>query len=100
MITDFKHIDERQTSIKGKYTLTYILLCSQKNSNSNQDDGIFYDEYSIKVVMEDTVTGEHDEETAYSITVNEDFARKIFSMLYKGKVTPLTFFDVISDIIE
>lgn len=74
------------------FEMKYLLLESQTEYTGQNV-------YSIFLSVYDSGTGNYEEKTIYDVTRNRDNAEKIFSLVSRGLVTPMTACDVISDLL-
>lgn len=79
----------------GALKLEYRLL--EANERWNGEEVTLY---SIFAGVENTANGEHEEKTVPNITSDKAFAENLFDLIARGKVTPITLTDVISDFID
>ena len=56
--------------------------------------------YSIFVSANDTETEEYEEKLIEDITSEKERAEELFDLVVRGKVTPMTLHDVVSDFID
>lgn len=81
---------EKEKSLSLSYRLFESML--------HEEDG-FRAEYSISASVLNTESGEREEMLIRDVTSSKDFAEDIFTLICRGKVTPMSLEDTISDLI-
>ena len=77
--------------LEAKYYLTELSLCPEEE---------FGKAYSVYAEVTDTRTGSCENGSILDVTRDRAFAVKIFDLVSRGGVTPISLSDVVSDLIS